>query len=304
MGILENWLVFREYRMVQRMLASLLVIAEMLGAFIFGLPQTPRGQRIDLGTWELVWSDEFDGTALDASKWRPAGDGLRRGGYWDAGNAVVQDGFLYLRTDYQENGRFGPGWYSGAIETRGLYEKAYGYFECRCVCPGAAGLWGAFWMFAHGVGTIDGSGNDGAEIDVFESPMYAHPNKLKRDCVTHTIHFDGYGADHQSTMLGTYKAENPYTQFNTYGLEWNENECIFYINGVETDRIGGNYVSQVKEWLLLTVEVGGTNGVPGANEDGVIAAGDNGVITDNPSERFPVDMTVDYVRVYDRRSGA
>jgi len=300
MAILENFLVFRELRSVQRILAALLVIVEVLGALLFELPQTPRGQKIDLGAWELVWADEFDGTQLDAAKWRAAGDGMRRGGYWDVNNAIVEDGCLYLRTDYQENGRLGPGWYSGAIHTQGLYEKAFGYFECKAICPGAAGLWGAFWTFAHGVGSIDGSGADGTEIDIFESPFYAHPKKLMRDSVTHTIHFDGYGADHQSTFLGSYKAVKPYTEFNTYGLEWNENECIFYINGVESDRLDGKYVSQVKEWLLLTVEVGGSNAVPGANEAGVVEIGGNGIITANPADMFPVDMVVDYVRVYDR----
>ena len=301
MAFLEKFLVFREIRFVQRIIAAILVIAEVLGALLFSYPLTPRGQKIDLGAWEIVWADEFDGDQLDPAKWRPAGDGMRRGGYWDANNAIVKDGYLYLRTDYQENGRFGPGWYSGAIQTEGRYDKAFGYFECRAICPGAAGLWGAFWTFAHGVGSIDGSGADGSEIDIMESPFFAHPKKKMRDSVTHTIHFDGYGPEHQSVFLGAFKAVNPYTEFNTYGLEWNENECIFYINGVETDRVGGKYVSQVKEWLLLTVEVGGSNAVPGANEAGVVEIGGNGIITDNPGVTFPVDMVVDYVRVYDRR---
>ncbi|MGI6248164.1 MAG: glycoside hydrolase family 16 protein [Acutalibacteraceae bacterium] len=301
MGLLEKFFVFREARFIQRLIASVLVFFELLGALLFGYPLTPRGQKIDLDAWELVWSDEFDGNSLDPQKWRPAGDGMRRGGYWDAENAIVENGYLYLRTDYKPEGRFGPGWYSGAIETRGLFEKAYGYYECRAICPGAAGLWGAFWTFAHGVGSIDGSGADGAEIDIMESPFYAHPKKQMRNSVTHAVHFDGYGEAHQSVLIGAYKAVNPYTEFNTYGLEWNENEYIFYINGVETDRIGGKYVSQVEEWLLLTVEVGGNNAVPGANEAGVVEIGGNGIITANPDDLFPVDMVVDYVRVYDRR---
>ncbi|MEI6578607.1 MAG: glycoside hydrolase family 16 protein [Eubacteriales bacterium] len=300
MDFINKYLVFRESRMLQRIVAAFLVMVEVMGALLFQLPQTPRGQKIDLGAWKIVWADEFDGTQLDPLKWRAAGDGQRRGGYWDANNAIVKDGVLRLRTDYQENGRFGPGWYSGAIETHGLFDKAYGYYECRCICPGASGLWGAFWMFADGVGNIDGSGNDGAEIDIFESPMYANPKKLMRDSTTSTIHFDGYGADHQSTFLGSYKAVKPYTEFNTYGLEWNKNECIFYINGVETDRLDGKYVSQVKQWLILSVEVGGSNNIPGADGNGNISVGDNGIITANPKEMFPVDMVVDYVRVYDR----
>jgi beta-glucanase (GH16 family) len=301
MEFFQKYFVFREARMFTRIIAAFMVIAEVLGALLFQFPQTPRGQKIDLGAWQLVWADEFDGTQLDSTKWHPAGDGPRRGGYWDAENAIVGGGVLRLRTDYQADGRFGPGWYSGAIDTSRLYDKTYGYFECRCICPGASGLWGAFWMFADGVGHIDGTGNDGAEIDIFESPMYAHPKKQMRNGVTHTIHFDGYEEYHQSTMLGTYNAVNPYKEFNTYGLEWNENECIFYINGVETDRLDGKYVSQVAEWLILSVEVGGNNCIPGDDGNGNISVGDNGIITDNPPEILPVDMIVDYVRVYDRK---
>lgn len=300
MSFLQQFFVFREARSIQRIIAAFLVIVEAMGALFFQLPQTPSGQKIDLSAWHLVWSDEFNGTTLDPQKWQPAGDGLRRGGYWDADNAIVKDGVLRLRTDYQENGRFGPGWYSGAIQTRRLFEKKYGYFECRCICPGASGLWGAFWMFADGVGHVDGSGNDGAEIDIFESPNYANPNILMRNSTTSTIHFDGYGADHQSALVGAYKAVKPYDQFNTYGLEWNPNECIFYINGVETDRLDGKYVSQVAEWLILSVEVGGSNNIPGADDNGNVTVGDNGIITANPKEMFPVDMVVDYVRVYDK----
>jgi hypothetical protein len=45
------------------------------------------------------------------------------------------------------------------------------------------------------------------------------------------------------------------TKYNTFGLEWNENEIILYINGVETDRLSGKWVPQVKQYLLLSVEV-------------------------------------------------
>ena len=61
-------------------------------------------------------------------------------------------------------------------------------------------------------------------------------------------------------------------------------------------------MSQVEEWLILSVEVGGSNAVPGANEAGVVEIGGNGIITANPAAMFPVDMVVDYVRVYDRIS--
>ncbi|HZJ78511.1 MAG TPA: glycoside hydrolase family 16 protein [Clostridia bacterium] len=293
-----DFLAHREKVMLKRIIAALLIVFEAFGALVFSLPQTPRGQVLDYDAWELVWEDEFEGTTLDTTSWCSAGDGLRRGGYWDINKAFVQDGNLILRTEYEEDGRFGAGWYSGAIETRELKQWKYGYFECRCICPAGEGLWAAFWTFSHGVGSIDGSGRDGAEIDIFESPYYGYPNLLKRKAVSSTIHFDGYGEDHQSITLGSYKVPNLYTKYNTFGVEWNENECIFYVNGVETDRITGNAIPQVEEWLMLTVEVNGNHAIPGANKDGEVVDSDNGIITNNSDEMAPFDFIVDYVRVY------
>ena len=171
---------YREKNMLKRLLAAFLTFFEMIGAFVFGLPQTPRGQTLDYSDWNLVWSDEFNGTELDKTVWRPSGDGPRRGGYWDANEAFVKDGNLILRTEYLADGRFGAGWYSGAIDTCGLKQFKYGYFECRCISPVGEGLWAAFWMFAHGVGSIDGTGRDGAEIDIFQASAFAQFSKLQQ----------------------------------------------------------------------------------------------------------------------------
>lgn len=54
---------------------------------------------------------------------------------------------------------------------------------------------------------------------------------------------------------------NPYEEFNTYGLEWNEDEYIFYINGVETFRTSFGGVSQNPEYVILSVEMRGENGI-------------------------------------------
>lgn len=298
---LQSIFVKREKTMIMRLIAALLAAVEALGALLFALPQTPRGQKICLAEWNLVWSDEFDGAQLDTSSWCSAGDGERRGGYWDIGEAFVEDGNLILRTEYKEDGRFGAGWYSGAIETRELKQFKYGYFECRCISPVGEGLWAAFWMFSHGVGNVDGTGRDGAEIDIFESPYYGYDNPLKRNATSSTIHYDGYAEDHKSTTLGSYKVPNPYTEYNTFGLEWNEDECIFYINGVETDRITGVEVPRVEEWIMLTVEVNGNHSIPGANENGEIIETQNGNITKNSSNLAPFDFVVDYVRVYTKK---
>ena len=156
-----------------KVIASVLAVFELFGTLIFDTPQTPRGQALNLSDYHLVWSDEFDGSSIDAETWSLHFDvTVRRGSFWDMDMLQVDDGKLTIKAEYLENGKYGAGWYTAGIDTRKSYNKTYGYFECRCKCPSAQGLWSAFWMFSPGIGNIDGTGKDGAEIDIFESPYY------------------------------------------------------------------------------------------------------------------------------------
>ena len=113
------------------------------------------------------------------------------------------------------------------------------------------------------------------------------------DAVITGIHYDGYGEDEGSDSIGKLWIDNdPYTEYNTYGVEWNENEYIFYINGHETGRLSTGGVSQNPEFLLLSVEVAGHDGIADADRHGT------GKITKTPQGNWPVEFKVDYVRVY------
>ncbi|MCR5485462.1 MAG: glycoside hydrolase family 16 protein [Clostridiales bacterium] len=284
--------------------ALILVAAELIGMLLFQYPLTPRGQAINLDEWELTWSDEFDGDSLDTTKWRPSYSYVRRGGIWDKGQVSVHDGTLRITTEYLSDGPLGAGWYSEEISTKGLFEQQYGYFECKCICPGAKGLWAAFWMLSEGMfEPPTGSAANGCEIDLFESGFFGAKQKYRRNIVNQATGFDGYGEGSSGVIVGHYQGKNIYTEYNTYGLEWSKDELIFYINGVETDRLSGKWVPQVKEYLLLSVEVAGTNGETGIGGDGLPFAEENKNINNNDMSIFPIDFIVDYVRVYQRKGG-
>ena len=276
------------------------VFAVILSVFLAltpgGFPRVPHEKKL-----ELVWSDEFDGDAPDRSKWDGHGFGdaetiVRRGSYWNRDFAVVEDGCLRIRTVYCPDGHNGngkPGWYTCGLDTRGRFAPTYGYFEARCILPKGVGLWSAFWMLsesmssANGFGKIRGSGVDGAEIDVFESAFYE--SKCPRRVSTN-VHFDGYGEWHRQTnVCKPYLFFNdPYEEFNTYGVEWNEDGYTFYINGIRTGRTDFGGASRTPEYLILSVEVGGKDAVPAADWVG-------GPIT---RESEITDFVVDYVRAY------
>lgn len=287
---------FAETKFAKAFISLGLAIASLFCS-IFGLPTYPHGKTVDMDKFELVWSDEFD--TFDAERWEPSstwmadstGSTVRNGGYWNPKMCTIEDGMLHIATKYypdgfEDNGK--PGWYSAGIDTHTSYLQNYGYFECRCILPKGNGLWSAFWIYSGDEANIGNGGVDGAEIDIFESAYYStkYPNS-----VSSAIHYDGYGEEHRQKLVchSRITANNPYEEFNTYGVEWNEDGYTFYINGVKAGKTDFGGASQMKEWLLLSVEVGGKNAVPGESWAG------QSIETNTEA---PTDFIVDYVRAY------
>ena len=255
------------------------------------IPCYPLGPEVEMDKFRITFCDDFDGE-LDRSVWSGhyqygTTTEARKGCYWNQYLAYTENGYLIIPVTYLEDGMGGKGagWYTAGIDTdsdspNGFSQK-YGYFECRCILPKGADVWSAFWLMNDGVYEADGNGRDGTEIDIFESDCYGD---LFPNSVTSNLHFDGYGDAHQKHGATQFLlSNNPYEEFNTYGLEWNENEYIFYINGKETLRTDFGGVSQNEEYLILSVEMKGENGIPSQRENA-------------PAEDS--QFIVDYVKVY------
>ena len=258
---------------------------------LLSIPVFPSGEEVDMDKFTLTFADEFDGE-LDRSVWSghyQYGNKTvsRKGSYWNQYLAETKDGNLVIPVVYLEDGMGGEGagWYTAGIDTdadspNGFSQK-FGYFECRCILPEGADVWSAFWLMNSGVFDEDGNGKDGTEIDIFESDRYGD---FPSNCVTSNLHFDGYGDAHQKLGAQAFLLKNnPYKEYNTYGLEWNEDEYIFYINGVETFRTSFGGVSQNPEYLILSVEMKGEDGIPSQREN---------------APGLESEFIVDYVRVY------
>ncbi|MCR4615916.1 MAG: glycoside hydrolase family 16 protein [Clostridiales bacterium] len=257
---------------------------------IFRIPwNSSKKKTVDMSKFTLTFSDEFNGDKLDRSVW-DSHSNVRKGGYWHSSQAFVRDGNLVIRTEYKQNGAFGPGYYTGNVHTKYTFMQKYGYFECRCILPAAEGIWSAFWLFSPTIMDYV-PGKQGTEIDIFESPMWYRGNRgLENGLVTSNLHYGGYDLGHRYKNVTVAKANNPYKEYNTYGMEWNEKGYTFYVNGQKTgfSRFGG--VSEVPEYVKLTVEVDGVDGKPYTGWSGLITANDPGAI--------PAEFLVDYVRVY------
>lgn len=144
-------------------------------------------------------------------------------------------------------------------------------------------------MSCDGVADTESNGEKGAEIDIFESPYY-HLGGKDKNSVSSNLHINGYGPELKSNNVSFARVlgNDPYEEYNTYGVEWNEDGYIFYINGVETGRSDFG-VSKAPEWMILSVEVGGNNAQPEDNWAGAAIDTNTEALT---------DFIIDYVRVY------
>ena len=271
----------------------------------------PDGHR-----FELVWNDEFDGTALDASKWSYRTNFWGRPAHWFAkpedGCVEVKDGLLRLKVKKLSNGQFvSPQLQTGEImwdvpegadkksfwwlgkRMKPLFAHRYGYYECRCRLQKKAGWWSAFWMQTEMQGACLDPGLAGIEQDIMES---FDPGLV----IPAAFHANGYGPDYLGFHIPSGRDEEPDApekyrlavdteEFHTYGLLWEPDGYSIYVDGRFRGR-NDKAVSHIPEFILLTTECKWYRndrmtgeGVPELEE--AVAAND--------------DFVVDYVRVYD-----
>ena len=245
--------------------------------------------------YELVWADDFDGPALDTSKWAyQTGDGSQYGlnGWgnqekqWyttSASNVATIGGFLVITAREQQSN--GYQYTSGRIRTAGLASFRYGRIEGRIKLPSTSGAWPAFWMLPEN--SPYGGWPAGGEIDIMESVNEA-------DRVYGALHFGGPG-QHDSTV-GSFADGTDFSEdFHVYAVEWEPDEIRWYIDDVHFKTVrsdrwwssagGGNPRAPFDQnfHLLLNIAVGGA--FPGHG-------------TPDQTASFPQLMVVDYVRVY------
>ena len=119
--------------------------------------------------WQLVWSDEFEGTELNAAYWNIE-DNARGGGnaelqYYSPDNVSIEkhpvtgENCLVL-TARREDYRNRP-CTSARLNTQDKVTVEYGKIEARIAFPYTAdGLWPAFWMLGNNLATNLGDNDD------------------------------------------------------------------------------------------------------------------------------------------------
>ena len=244
---------------------------------------------------KLVWSDEFDGTSLDMTKWRY--DGSRNKAGWYNGeleyygarpeNVRVGNGQLIIEArhetlsprTYPDYG--GQAYTSGKIMTQGKASWTYGYYEIRAKLPCARGTWPAIWMMPE----AGGAWPDGGEIDIMEQ-VGSQPN------VVHGTVHSALFVHTKGTQRGAEKlvADNC-DAFHVYQLDWQPDALRIGVDGRAYMEVLNNQPGGRGAWpfdrpfhMILNLAIGGSWAAAKGMDDAAL----------------PQRMEVDYVRVWQR----
>lgn len=239
-------------------------------------------------SWSLIWSDEFDSTAIDTKKWNfdigtgcdidLCGWGNQEKEYYRKENVTVANGSMKI-TAKKETFQT-QGYTSGRINTRGKAVWKYGKMEAKIKMTKGQGLWHAFWMLPQDL--VYGGWPKSGEIDILEY-LGHHPNVVQS-----TLHFGDFYPNNKYAY--DQKISTDYsTDFHLYTVIWEENYIAFYVDG---NLIGEHTPESIapNKWpfdqtfyFILNTAIGG-NLTNNTINDAVL----------------PGYMEVDYVRVYSK----
>jgi beta-glucanase (GH16 family) len=237
----------------------------------------------------LVWSDEFNGTAgtgRSATGTPETGYGWGNVAEWQTytnstKNASLDGGGNLQIAALREPGVGAHGYTSARLTTRGKFSFTYGRLEARMKLPRGKGIWPAFWAMGDDINTAGWPAN--GEVDVMEAlgdqmnTWQAHVHGPSKTNNNQDVPFgDG--------LLQPFDLGN---DFHTYGIVGSPNQLQWMLDGkvylsVTPDKVPGmRWVFDHNFHVLLSLAVGGDwPGYPDA------------------STPFPANWLVDYVRVY------
>ncbi|MDA3852456.1 MAG: glycoside hydrolase family 16 protein [Spirochaetaceae bacterium] len=237
-------------------------------------------------SWELIWSDEFNGTgAPDNSKWsheigiHPTSGSQH---YTDAlENCYQQNGSLFIVALEKDVPVEGHDYTSARIKTENKFEFTYGRVEFNAKIPLSQGSWPALWMLGEDYAT---SGWPGCgEIDVMESVGYLAPE------IHGSAHAPNYYWQVAQQQTAHIDVNDTDTQFHLYAAEWFDDHIDYYVDNILYHTVvpmGGDNLDNdawpfdSDQFLIMNICV-------------------DGDWAQTPiSESFPMIMEIDYVRVY------
>lgn len=246
------------------------------------------------GGWQLAWSDEFNGTSMDPHTWTyDIGTGPGQGwGNWEreyytsnANNVYVAGGLLHVVAQQAPNYNGSSAAYTSArLKSQGLFSCKYGRIEWRAKLPVGLGCWPALWLLGTNITTIPWPAC--GEIDVMEN-RGSDPTFVQG-----TLHSGSDGGGVYQFIHGL--EGDAASGFHSYSLDWATNMMMFSVDGhcygMQTNwsSSAGAYPFPFNQpfFFIMNLAIGG--GYLGYPSDSAI----------NGGTKFPAEMDVDYLRIY------
>ncbi len=235
--------------------------------------------------YQLVWSDEFSGTALDPNVWN-----IDTGDQWynnelqsySKNNVFVENG--YLRLEARKENYLSKAYTSGRINSEHKKYFTYGKFEARMKLPIGQGMWPAFWLWPES--WIPSSYR---EIDIMEA-VGNYPKTVYSTCWTGT-------ENDPNQVTFEYELTANYDQdYHVYSAEWKPGQVEFAVDGKVFSSC-----TKGESPLLWDYDNSSTNQFHIIFN---LAIGGDWAGAPNSKTVFPSSTYVDYVRVYQDSSSS
>jgi beta-glucanase (GH16 family) len=261
--------------------------------------QTPKKSKpfivnsTDKNKWELAFSDEFNDSEIDTTKWNVENKSKPRKDIMllaDDNQVEEKNGNIYIY--YRKAQLNDTTYYAGRFNSSKKYAPTYGFIETRMHIVRPNGYQMAFWMMPDQESSLtpngvkDGTANDGAEIDIIEG-------RLDSDSYSTGLHWDGYSKLSHKSNGKDVKAPGLHDkEFHIYGFEWTPTYLKFYYDGKLVRTMNEPYlIPHVSHFLYFSGSCfGESNWVTGdVRKNEFIQNG-------NTAKSY-----VDYVRVYESK---
>lgn len=242
----------------------------------------------------VVWSDEFNGAAIDSGTWTydVGGGGFGNGQFeYDTArhqNSYTTNGNLVIEADRESY--FGNSFTSARMLTQGRFAFKYGTLEARIKMPNTAnGLWPAFWMMGNNAGAIVWP-NCG-EVDIVEMGAAAGITAgTQQELIDCALHYTDTGGNAVHIAAWTNAPVDLSLDYHLYKVSWTPTNMTFYLDGAPYASwdITSASMFQQPMFLILNLAIGGYNpSYTGVYSPAAVTA------------PFPAKMSVDYIRLSD-----
>lgn len=224
--------------------------------------------------YALAWNDEFDGGAIDSSKWGYRTDSKHLSTQKPE-NVSLKDGLLRLTLKKETANKKN---YTGAgIVSQPVFK--YAYYEARVKMPAGGGWHTSFWLMKH-----DGSGT--TDFQMAAQGIVVAQNESV-DHLSYAVKVDKY--QEPAACYGFLRLPTPdlSADFHVFGCEFTAETIKFFLDGVLVETVDATKFAHSEQNVWLSSIASHMGNTPKVDDSAL-----------------PQESQFDYVRVFIKTNGA